>query len=176
LPANITELICYNNELTSLPTLPDTLEELICYNNRLTSLPALPASLKYIWCQNNCITKLPELPPSLQMLYCDYNRLTSLPMLPDSLELILCSKNPWNTQFKQFFRKDGKITNIIEGINRHIVRIQYLKRISKDLLHFQQTICSIYPDDIVNVIGSYLSGYNLPIIKQVQMLKTSVEG
>ena len=43
---NLKELNCSNNQLTSLPTLPQNLEILYCFNNQLTSLPTLPQNLK----------------------------------------------------------------------------------------------------------------------------------
>ena len=38
-------LDCFENELTTLPELPDSLKELSCCDNRITSLPKLPESL-----------------------------------------------------------------------------------------------------------------------------------
>ena len=35
------ELYCGDNELTSLPILPNTLERLYCYHNKLSSLPII---------------------------------------------------------------------------------------------------------------------------------------
>jgi Leucine-rich repeat (LRR) protein len=46
-------LDCYNNQLTSLPELPDGLKRLSCYNNKLTSLPELPAGLQWLNCFHN---------------------------------------------------------------------------------------------------------------------------
>jgi len=60
---------CYNNQLTSLPKLPNSLQELYCDNNKLTSLPKLLNSLQELDCSNNQLTELPELPKSLQILY-----------------------------------------------------------------------------------------------------------
>ena len=42
---NLNNLNCYNNQLTSLPTLPNSLTALDCSYNQLTSLPTLPNSL-----------------------------------------------------------------------------------------------------------------------------------
>ena len=39
---NLISLSCKNNELTSLPELPNSLETLDCRNNQLLSLPKLP--------------------------------------------------------------------------------------------------------------------------------------
>ena len=71
------ELRCYNNQLTSLPQLPESLEWLFCYNNQLTSLPKLPEGLEELHCYNNQLTSLPKLPKSLRWLYCKHNPFNS---------------------------------------------------------------------------------------------------
>lgn len=86
-------LYCEDNQLISLPELPNTLILINCYNNELTSLPALPDSLEILYCYNNELTSLPELPDSLQRLRCNTNKLTSLPELPASLEYLECQEN-----------------------------------------------------------------------------------
>jgi len=50
LTERLKELRCNDNQLTSLPELPDSLEKLICYNNKLQSLPNLPENLKELNC------------------------------------------------------------------------------------------------------------------------------
>ena len=55
---NLQKLICSNNQLTSLPTLPQNLEELYCSNNQLISLPTLPQNLKVFDCNNNPISEI----------------------------------------------------------------------------------------------------------------------
>ncbi len=90
---DILELGCWNNNLTSLPELPNSLTRLYCWNNNLTSLPELPNSLTYLSCYNNNLTSLPELPNSLTDLDCKNNNLTSLPELPNSLTKLYCEDN-----------------------------------------------------------------------------------
>ena len=70
------------NQLTSLPTLPDSFIQLNCIDNQLTTLPLLPNSLLYLFCNNNQLTSLPTLPNSLVTLWCNNNQLTSLPEVP----------------------------------------------------------------------------------------------
>jgi Leucine-rich repeat (LRR) protein len=65
---NLQKLYCDNNELTSLPTLPQNLQELYCTNNKLTCLPILPRNLKTLYCFNNELTLLPTLPENLKIL------------------------------------------------------------------------------------------------------------
>ncbi|HRC32890.1 MAG TPA: hypothetical protein PK736_05560 [Bacteroidia bacterium] len=86
-------LYCWNNQLTSLPTLPNTLTYLNCAGNQLTNLPTLPNSLTDLWCSNNQLTSLPTLPNSLIDLNCYYNQLTSLPGLPSTLTYLRCNSN-----------------------------------------------------------------------------------
>jgi Leucine-rich repeat (LRR) protein len=93
---NLQELYCYDNELTSLPTLPQNLEKIYCENNQLTSLPTLPENLKELNCSMNYLTSIPSLPQNLKELYCHNNRLTSLPTLPQNLKELDCDYNQLN--------------------------------------------------------------------------------
>ena len=90
---NLKVLNCSNNQLTSLPTLPQSLEVLQCSLNKLTSLPTLPQNLKYLICSDNQLTVLHTLPQNLEVLNCSNNQLTSLPTLPQNLEYLICSDN-----------------------------------------------------------------------------------
>jgi uncharacterized repeat protein (TIGR01451 family) len=111
---NLLEMNCGNNQLTSLPDLPDSLEYLSCSDNSqlislppfppnlkyilvfgcaITNLPALPDSLELLFCQDNQISNLPVLPNALKVFSCGFNQLTNLPALPDSLEVLHCSNN-----------------------------------------------------------------------------------
>jgi Leucine-rich repeat (LRR) protein len=81
----IVYLYCRNNQLNSLPNLPNSLQILWCSNNQLSSLPNLPNSLQYLYCEINQLSSLPNLPNSLKYLYCNFNQLSSLPNLPNSL-------------------------------------------------------------------------------------------
>ena len=66
--------ICgHNNNLSSLPELPNSLELLLCDHNNLSSLPKLPNSLTQLYCDYNCLSSLPELPNSLTNLNYIYN-------------------------------------------------------------------------------------------------------
>ena len=51
-------LNCSNNNLTSLPKLPDSLEKLDCANNQLRSLPALSDSLEIVYHNNPLLSEL----------------------------------------------------------------------------------------------------------------------
>ncbi len=112
-------LISYNNQLTSLPTMPSRLEiwglggnklqslpmlpaSTILLNvsdNKLTSLPALPSGLLFLDCsKNQQLTNLPTLPAGLRQLSSSYNtNLRTLPSLPESLEVLFCINNGLNT-------------------------------------------------------------------------------
>ncbi|HBL4359477.1 TPA: E3 ubiquitin--protein ligase [Salmonella enterica subsp. enterica serovar Derby] len=80
LPPHITTLVIPDNNLTSLPELPEGLRELeVSGNLQLTSLPALPSGLQKLWAYNNRLTSLPEMSPGLQALDVSHNQLTRLP-------------------------------------------------------------------------------------------------
>jgi Leucine-rich repeat (LRR) protein len=70
------------------------LKFLNCSNNQLTSLPNLPEILEVLYCGGNQFTSLPYLPETLNKLYCNYNKLTSLPNLPETLEYLSIDENP----------------------------------------------------------------------------------
>ena len=85
---SLTDLSCYNNQLTVLPELPDGLTDLNCCINQLTVLPELPDGLTNLICGVNQLTVLPELPDGLTLLFCESNQLTVLPELPETLNTI----------------------------------------------------------------------------------------
>lgn len=91
--SSLHELSCGNNQLTSLPVLPNSLQTFACSNNNLTNLPALPASLIVLWCSGNQLSSLPTLPPSLTFIDCSGNGLMTLPPLTSALTYIDCAGN-----------------------------------------------------------------------------------
>ena len=93
LPASLTRLSCNDNQLTSLPSLPTSLIFLSNLDNFLTSLPSLPASLTTLRVDNNNVSTLPPLPNGLSQLWCSYNNINQLPALPDSLKTLICFNN-----------------------------------------------------------------------------------
>jgi hypothetical protein len=90
---NLEQLICYNNNLSTLPPLPNSLFFIDCSLNNLVSLPNLPASLVTLWCYYNQLTTLPPLPNSLFNLSCQNNQLSTIPPLPPILNTLDCSNN-----------------------------------------------------------------------------------
>jgi hypothetical protein len=81
---DVVTLNCCDNQLTSLPDLPNVVE-LYCPFNQLTALPDLP-NVVTLYCDNNQLTALPDL-PNVVTLYCRYNQLTALPGLPNVVTL-----------------------------------------------------------------------------------------
>ena len=77
-----------------------------CYNNNLSSLPELPNSLKFLYCSNNNLSNLPELPNSLFTLYCWDNKITNLPELPNPLIHFEYYNNPILEYIEQYFDND----------------------------------------------------------------------
>jgi Leucine-rich repeat (LRR) protein len=93
LPPKLTRLYCYDNQLSSLPELPNHLIHLHCWNNKLSSLPELPNTLTHLSCFDNQLSSLPELPNTLTYLDCSFNQLSSLPKLPNALTQLYCYNN-----------------------------------------------------------------------------------
>jgi Leucine-rich repeat (LRR) protein len=90
---NLNSLICKNNQLISLPTLPNSIDTLICSYNNLSSLPPLPNDITYLNCSANNLTTLPNLPNTIMWLSCAGNQLNSLPTLPSNLLELQCQIN-----------------------------------------------------------------------------------
>lgn len=139
LPPNLTQLICFGNNLEYLPKLPDGLLMLNCNHNKLQELPKLPDSirilncgkneirdlnnlpdkLKILHCENNLLNTLPDLPPNLDVLICDNNNLSKLPPVPPSLGFLICNNNrltdlnisPKNSLFK-LTCNDNQLTSL----------------------------------------------------------------
>ncbi|KAA0408951.1 type III secretion system effector E3 ubiquitin transferase SspH1 [Salmonella enterica] len=94
LPPHITTLVIPDNNLTSLPELPEGLRELeVSGNLQLTSLPSLPQGLQKLWAYNNWLASLPTMPPGLGDLEVSNNQLTSLPEMPPALRELRVSGN-----------------------------------------------------------------------------------
>jgi Leucine-rich repeat (LRR) protein len=142
---NLKTLICYNNKLTYLPTLPQNLKTLNCFSNKLTSLPILPQNLKLLNCSNNKLTLLPTLPQNLEELFCYNNKLNSLPTLPHNLKELQCSSNqlislPTLTQnLERLYCSDNpiyeivNINNLFETNYIQIVNINNLFQINNNI-------------------------------------------
>ena len=114
LPNSLIELYCHNNNLTVLPTLPQRLEYLVCSSNELTILQTLPNSLTLLRCTYNKLTFIPTLPNSLTRLYCQSNILAFFPKFPDSLEYNYYDHNPVDTYIK---KKYGGSLDIYHRVN-----------------------------------------------------------
>ncbi|EGO7332526.1 type III secretion system effector E3 ubiquitin transferase SspH1 [Salmonella enterica] len=94
LPEGLRELeVSGNLQLTSLPSLPQGLQKLRAYNNWLASLPTSPPGLGDLAVSNNQLTSLPEMPPALRELRVSGNNLTSLPALPSGLQKLWAYNN-----------------------------------------------------------------------------------
>ena len=94
LPDSLTDLICYDGQITTLPpALPSTLRYLNFGDNSVSTLPPLPDSLRFLSFETNLVSVIPALPSSLTYLSCIDNQLTSLPSLPSSLTYLDCGAN-----------------------------------------------------------------------------------
>jgi len=148
---HLKELECYNNQLSSLPALPEKLTKLSCSNNRFSSLPALPEKLKVVECSNNQLSSLPALPEALQQLYCYNNHLSSLPALPEALVRLICSENYLSPQsanlparFELGSQKEANATNALQAFK--------IKAHDHSLQHFDENAFSDQPDLQANIL------------------------
>ena len=116
-------LYCYNNQITSLPDLPNV-EHLNCSNNQLTCLPDLP-NVKTLSCDNNQLTSLPDL-PNVKYLFCCCNQLTTLPDLPN-VNYLDCDNNPliYNPENRKVFNAIFRIILVQKMFKRwHLITYQ----------------------------------------------------
>ena len=93
LPDGLISLSCSGNQLTEISVLPSSLTSFSCDNNNLSVLPTLPDGLITASCSGNQLTEISVLPSSLTSFSCDNNNLTVLPTLPDGLTILSCSSN-----------------------------------------------------------------------------------
>jgi len=133
---NLEVLSCINNELTSLPILPETLLMLNCSRNKLTSFPVLNMQLIYLNCSNNQLTLFPVvLPQKLKYFGCSNNQLTSLPYLNNELYIIDYENNPiYEIIYNKKIKKISVINKNIETWNnfRYLYYcLKYKKRFLK---------------------------------------------
>jgi len=78
----VTELECYDNQITSFQHLPNSVTTLICYHNQITSFRHLPNSVTELYCSYNQITSFKHLVNSVNVLNCNSNQITSFQHLP----------------------------------------------------------------------------------------------
>ncbi len=119
IPLNCERLICYNNQLTSLPQLPNCMI-LSCFSNKLTSLPELP-KCRSLFCYNNQLTSLPQL-PNCETLYCFNNHLTYLPQLLKCTTSNIIDRNKYLYIDKYQAKQLG--IDITKNYNSHATIIQ----------------------------------------------------
>ena len=97
----LTDLTCYNNQLTSLDVSQNTaLTDLYCRYNQITSLDVSQnTALTYLRCDNNQLTSLDvSNNTALDILNCGYNELTSLDVSNNlALTDLTCQNNQLTT-------------------------------------------------------------------------------
>lgn len=90
---NLLSLNASNNNLTWLPTLPNSLLLLNINNNNFTALPSVPTNIRVINAASNRISSITSFPANLETISLVNNNLTSLPTLPNGLYSILVGMN-----------------------------------------------------------------------------------
>ena len=151
LPNSLKLLDCWNNQLTSLPTLPDSLQILQCVSNPLHSIPVLPNSLQRLACGNDSLTSLPVLPNSLKFLWCSYNNLTNLPTLSDSLITLIADNN----ELTNLPTLPSKL-NYLGCFNNKLTSLPDLPNSIKDIECYNNQLTSLptLPDSLTRLVCS----------------------
>ena len=90
---NLESLSCKNNNLTSIPNLPNQLETLNLRSNNISYINPLPESLLYVDLRNNSLFTVPEFPDRIETLKLCFNNFSNIPNLPDSLRVLYFAYN-----------------------------------------------------------------------------------
>ncbi len=129
---SLTELHCYDNQLTSLDVSANTkLTGLYCYFNQLTSLDvSTNTELTRLYCDSNRLTSLDvSTNTGLIKLYCSSNQLTSLDV-SDNTQLIELSCNynqltslgvSTNTDLELLFCMNNQLTSLDVSSNTRLI-------------------------------------------------------
>jgi Leucine-rich repeat (LRR) protein len=156
IPDTITELYCYDNNLTIIDNLPKNIKKLLCCDNKINSINNnFPESLEYLCCDGNLIEKLPDNLKSINFVCCENNNITDISNIKinNNLKEFYCGINDIKyipIQFSinnvemgadnlQELYKLGKIIYI----QRHIRNKRFLKKIRNCL--------------IVNILNKYIN-------------------
>ncbi len=104
----LTTLSCFNNKLTSLK-MPSSVQSLNCSGNQLTSF-SMPSSMEWLDCSNNLLTSMPSISSSLTTLYCGNNKFTSLSITGNSALKNLYAQN--NTSMTELYCQNNALTTL----------------------------------------------------------------
>ena len=109
---NLTSLDVNNKSISSLVgvTKLTYLKSLSCFNNKLSSLPTLPSGLTFLDCSYNQLTSLPTLPAGIQRVYAAGNTFTSLIITEKSALNTLDVSN--NTALKSLYCYSNELTSL----------------------------------------------------------------
>ncbi|QKF93759.1 leucine-rich repeat protein [Fadolivirus algeromassiliense] len=153
--------LCENN-LTTLPILPEKIEELLIKHNYISSIDELSQCdyLKRLDCSNNTIKKIPMI-DSLEILRCDQNVITEIPRLINIIKLS-CSDN----QLKNL--NDMPYVEIIDCEKNFIETIEGYKNL-KELYCNKTNVNCIRNLPKLEVLHCYKS--NFTQLEYIQTLK-----
>jgi hypothetical protein len=138
-----------------LPPIPASVTAITCWNNQLKILPDLPARLRYLHCVNNHLVELPVLPVGLQNLYCGNNKLRFLPNLPESLETLNVIPNPFSPPLQAIV--DAYLQAIHNGYRDSHGRKYALAEFIRDVNHFNVKRAG------KNILGLHMLRSRLPL-------------
>ena len=136
----LTHLNISNNNLTTLPELPDCLMHLNCCENNITEIFVLPKSLVSLNCNNNLIVKIHMVPDTLETLECKYNHLRTLPALNRVTNLFCDDNELWHIP-KPNVLEYISCKNNSENISEYTERSLIMERINKRILDVEGNMC-----------------------------------
>jgi len=90
---NLEILSCKNNNLTSIPDLPNQLKTLNLRSNNISNINPLPQSVLDLDLRNNSLVSVPEFPNQIEILKLCFNNFSNIPNLPDSLRVLYFAYN-----------------------------------------------------------------------------------
>ena len=153
MPLSMVTMSCYSCNLSSIAPLTYTSTSiLLCQNNSLTSIPSLPSTMSYINCSGNPLTSLPStLPYGLTVLYADASRITSLPLsFPSSLLTMSVSSTNISTWYTPF-------PSSLTYLNCSTTPLTNLPTLSSGLLYVNVSSCNMTPTAIDNICTTLIS-------------------
>jgi len=122
-------------------------------------------------CDKNKLKQLPPIPPSLSVLWCDENRLTVLPELPTSMTMLMCDFNPWNKHFKKYIDSADPIGGVQAYYTKQGLYRKHLRHVLALQHTFGMDATNPLNEDVLNIIGTFLSGKKGSLKQQIGILK-----
>ena len=175
---NLEILSCKNNNLTSIPDLPNQLQTLNLRSNNISNITPLPQSILDVDLRNNSLISVPEFPNQIETLKLCFNNFSNIPNLPDSLRVLYFAYN----NLEGLPTLPSKIEQVLCYNNQ----IEYIELIpeSIEIFRVQNNYISILPDipsgietlDVSNNPIVCVNNYPSHLEEELIVYPTCVEG